>query len=251
MPRRWAASQAGHAEDRQDVEGVGDRRRDRRPARPAPRSEEGHREGRDEQHAEADATDVHAASAERGPVDLCDGSCRHRLGRSRRARRWGARRRSPRGRPPGGGWPGRAARSRSRRAMADDDRADGAVAEQVDDRVGDAGGRRGGGQREHPADHDPPRDAPVDRRARPPDARAGDGARDDLRGREREAGVRGGEDHGRGDRLGAEALGRAHLDDLGAERLDDPPAAACRCRARSPSRTRRRPRSGRRSRRRP
>src|SRR5215207_9652377 len=58
-----------------------------------------------------------------------------------------------------------------------------------------------------------------------PTPEACDGAGDDLRGREREADVRGREDHGGGDRLGPEALRRADLDDLGPERLDDAPAA--------------------------
>ena len=89
----------------------------------------------------------------------------------------------------------------------------------------DRGGDARGGQREHPAGDDPARDGPVDLRARPADAGAGDGAGDDVGRGEREAEVRGGEDHDGGDLLRGEALRRAHLGDLGAERLDDPPAA--------------------------
>ena len=78
-------------------------------------------------------------------------------------------------------------------------------------------------------------------------ARAGahHAAGDHLRRREREAEVRGGQDHRRAGALRGEALRRVHLDDPRAHRPDDPPARRCRCRARSPRRPRPRPRTGR------
>jgi hypothetical protein len=56
-------------------------------------------------------------------------------------------------------------------------------------------------------------------------AGAHDAAGDHVRRREREAEVRGGEDHRGAGALGGEALRRVHLDDPAAHRPDDPPAA--------------------------
>ena len=56
-------------------------------------------------------------------------------------------------------------------------------------------------------------------------AGAHDAARDHVRGRQREADVRGGQDDRRARALRGEALRRVHLDDPAAHRADDPPAA--------------------------
>ena len=101
------------------------------------------------------------------------------------------------------------ARGRSSRSRAGpgDDRAEGTAPEQFDDREDERRGRRRGGQGEEPAGDDVARHLPVDLGARPSHPGAADRAGDDLRGRQRVADVRGGEDHGGGDRLRAEALG--------------------------------------------
>ena len=92
------------------------------------------------------------------------------------------------------------------------------------------------GQREDPGDDDVAGHAPAHGRHALGRARPHHGAGDRVGGGEREADVRGREDHRRAGALGREALGRVHLDDAAAHRPDDPPAARRRCRARSRSR---------------
>ena len=102
----------------------------------------------------------------------------------------------------------------------DDDRADRAGGRHPGGAGAECGGR---GQGQQPGEGHLPRDAPVhggDPATRPG---ADDRAGGDLRGGQREAEVRRGEDDRSGARSGGEALRRLDLADAHAEGLDDPP----------------------------
>ena len=99
------------------------------------------------------------------------------------------------------------------------------VAEDLGHAVGERADRRGHREREDPGGHHVAGDSPADGGDALGRSRAHHAAGDHLGRRERIPEVARGEDHGRAGALRRESLGGVHLDDAGAHRPDDPPAA--------------------------